>query len=85
MNALEQLRALGAISLAPAPAAGASGADAAPFATAADLARFRLCGSERELVRAVAPLLREARELLSGEAVEPCAPELVDGEEAGRA
>ena len=33
-------------------------------------------------MRAVAPLLREARELLSGEAVEPCAPELVDGEEA---
>lgn len=60
-TALAQLEERGAIrnaSASPRPDAGA-----APFASAADIERFRLCTNERQLVQAVAPLLREARGL----------------------
>jgi hypothetical protein len=77
---LAQLRASVAILENPEPA---HDADAAPFAEQIEIARFARCERKRDLVAAVAPLLREARGFGREGEAEPwqCARVLVSSEE----
>jgi hypothetical protein len=76
---LAQLRTRAAISENPAPG---ESEDHAPFATQDDITRFAGCMRERDLVAAVAPLLREARGFFrEDEAVLQCARVLGNSEE----
>jgi hypothetical protein len=56
----------------------------APVATRSDLARLGACATERELVAAIAPLLRAARGFNSvADTADPCARVLVNSERTG--
>jgi len=82
-EALEALAARRSISAAAAPPEGA--ADAAPVATAEELERLHVCGTENELIVAITPLLRAARGLGgdgAGAVANSCARVLVNSENA---
>ena len=78
-EALADLELCGRVTAAAAPAEGASAAECAPIASAADLERLGPWRDKKQFVAAIAPLLRAARGL-EASAADPCPRILVNSE-----